>query len=57
MYTFSLTENEMQFLRQLVESDLAITIKTVEIVAGFRTKVLKAEPDAPESAPTEKTVP
>lgn len=49
MYTFSLTESEMAFFRELFQSQLAITLDKVEIVASVKKKVLSAEklPDPP----------
>jgi hypothetical protein len=45
-HTLTLTAAELDFLRQLFESDLAVTIKTVEVIAGLRRKVM-AQPTLP----------
>lgn len=47
MYTVTLSESDMEFLRQLLKSDLPISINSVESVAAFKAKILTAQPDAP----------
>jgi hypothetical protein len=42
MHTLTLTDDELEFLTQLFNSDIAVTIKTVEIVADLRKKVMGA---------------
>ena len=47
----------MAFFRQLFNSDLPVTIRTVELVSIIKTKVLNAKaappPKPPPSAPAE----
>lgn len=38
------TLEELDFLQQLFQSDLGITIRTVEIVASLKTKVMFPRP-------------
>jgi hypothetical protein len=41
-FRLDLTVDEVQFLQQLFDSDVGITLKTVEVVAGLRKKVMSA---------------
>lgn len=50
-YLFSLTENEMAFFRQLFDSQVSVTIATVEIVAELKKKILTAKPRSKDAAP------
>lgn len=51
MKTFKivLTEQELEFARQLINSDLPIAIKGAEIVVGFKTAINTAQLIVPES--------
>ena len=56
-YVLEFSETEMAFFRQLFNSDLPVTIRTVELVSIIKTKVLNAKaappPKPPPSAPAE----
>lgn len=55
MNTLTLTDDELEFLSQLFDSDIAVTLKTVEVVAGLKVKVRQAQPAPPHlpgTAPT-----
>jgi hypothetical protein len=41
-----LTTDELSFFKQLFASDLAVTIKTVEVVASLKRKIANAKPIA-----------
>ena len=45
-------EAELDFARKLVQSELAVTIQSVEIVAGFKRAVLTAQPFDPPAPAT-----
>ena len=49
-YTVELTEDEMAFFRQLFDSQLAVSIQNVELVAALKQKMLNTRPD-PAVAP------
>ena len=42
-YEISVTEDEMEFFRQLFSSQLPVTINTVELVAELKRKLLTAK--------------
>lgn len=52
MYTLTLTQNEMDFFRQLFDSQLAVTIQNVEVIAELKKKIREAPVATPEDFPT-----
>jgi hypothetical protein len=48
-YLLPLAEPEIEFFRQLFDSDLAVTLKNVEVIAGLKAKVLSAQPVPPDA--------
>jgi len=44
MFWLDLSDAEMEFLRQLVQSKIGVTMDNVEVVAAFKAKVLTAMP-------------
>lgn len=44
-YTLNFSELQMTFLRQLVQSDLAVTFSAAKIAASIQDAILNAQPD------------
>lgn len=44
LFRLDITNDELQFLLQLFDSDIAITLKTVQIVAQLKAKVVNPQP-------------
>lgn len=47
MYTLKFSEEQMEFLRQLAQSQIPITMQAAKVAAEFQDTVLRAKPDMP----------
>lgn len=52
-YTLIFSEDQMEFLRQLMQSDIAVTIKAAKLAASVQDSVLATKPDAPAGSADE----
>lgn len=44
LYVVKLTETEMQFFRELFQSQIAVTLQNVEVVAELKRKLIATDP-------------